>query len=93
MTITENCPPAAAQSIRESLAKMKHCGLDYDMVDHCTTEARPDDLITAGGGATAPKGGLVAAIDLVSYALANANKKYSDMQVCLSNMILLCLSV
>ena len=81
MTITAKCDVKLACDIRAALQKMKHCSLEYDLVDYgpkdTTSIAGPSRV----GGAPCGKGQLVAAIDLICYALDKSGKKYANMQV------------
>ena len=81
MTISANCSLNLAVEIRESLKKMKHCPLDYDLVDNgpkSTSVALP---APTPGGAPCGKSSLVAAIDLIVYSLQKSGKKYDSLYV------------
>ena len=83
MTISAACPHNLASDIRTALKRMQHCSLDYDMVDHgpTTTSFSTVDV----GGVPCGRNSLVAAIDLLCYAMDKMGRKYSDLHVLSKN--------
>ena len=81
MTISGNCSLNLATQIRESLKKMKHCPLEYDLVDNGPKSTNVAVPTPTPGGAPCGKSSLVAAIDLIVYSLQKSGKKYSNLYV------------